>query len=58
MGDAAREAFLESAEYAAVAKVLPFCRLWGVPAGRRFSAFFSGGHLALKISKTSSQSDG
>ena len=28
----AREAFLESDEYAAVAKVLPFCRLWCVHA--------------------------
>ena len=26
----AREAFLKSDEYAAVAKVLPFCRLWCV----------------------------
>ena len=30
---AAREAFLESDEYAAVAKVLPFCRLWCVRVG-------------------------
>ena len=28
-----RQAFLESDEYAAVAKVLPFCRLWCVRAG-------------------------
>ena len=29
----AREAFLKSDEYAAVAKVLPFCRLWCVREG-------------------------
>ena len=28
-----REAFLESDEYVAVAKVLPFCRLWCVCTG-------------------------
>ena len=31
----ARKAFLKSDEYAAVAKVLPFCRLWCVRAGWR-----------------------
>ena len=30
----ARKAFLESDEYAAVAKVLPFCRLWCVRGGK------------------------
>ena len=33
----AREAFLKSDEYAAVAKVLPFCRLWCVHAGWHLS---------------------
>ena len=32
---AAREAFLESDEYAKVSGVLPFCRLWCVRASRR-----------------------
>ena len=33
----AREAFLKSDGYAAVVKVLPFCRLWCVHAGWHFS---------------------
>ena len=33
----ALEAFLKSDEYAAVAKVLPFCRLWCVRAGWHLS---------------------
>ena len=51
----AREAFLKSDEYAAVAKVLPFCRLWCVRGGGHLSPLTFSPQTALRLVTASSQ---